>query len=239
MSNINLHPMTILPVKKMKQETKVKVNEPLQKPPFTMILCAPTASGKSNVVTNLLKNVNFYKNVFPLIYYISPTVEDDKTLLSIAKDDTIIKVTDDDDLDNLDNILNEIVKSQKEEKAEDREQCLVVLDDCIEYLKESKKVNNLPSLSRHSDLSFMITSQVYNAIPARCRKNATSYLIFHINNKKDLDDINHEIGSNFPDFMKYYKIATEEPYNFLYVDMRKMALYKNFTDLLWQKNKKK
>jgi hypothetical protein len=238
MSKNNLHPMTILPAKKMKQQTTIKVNEPLQSVPMTMCLIAPTSSGKSNVVLNLLKNVNFYQNVFPLIYYISPTILDDKTLTSIAKDETIIKVTDDDDLENLDNILGEIVKSQHEEKGEDREQCLVVLDDMIEYLKESKKVNNLPSLSRHSDLSFMITSQVYNAIPARCRKNATCYLIFHINNKKDLDDINHEIGSNFPDFMKYYKIATEDPYCFLYVDMRKMALYKNFTDLLWQKNKK-
>jgi len=231
--------MTILPVKKIKQETKIKVNEPLQNPAFTMILCAPTASGKSNVITNLLKNVNFYQNTFPLIYYISPTILDDKTLISIAKDETIVKVTDDEDLENLDNILNEIVKSQKETKPEERQQCLVVLDDCIEYLKESKKVNNLPSLSRHSDLSFMIATQVFNAIGAKCRKNATCYLIFHINNKKDLEDINHEIGSDFPDFMKYYKIATSEPYSFLYVDMRKMALYKNFTDLLWQKNKNK
>ena len=84
----------------------------------------------------------------------------------------------------------------------------------ISYFKTNGKsiLNDLPSVSRHFKLSFIITSQVFNAPPPRLRKNASHYIISRIHNKKDLNNIEEEIGSNFPDFDEHYKKAIEEKY---------------------------
>jgi hypothetical protein len=238
MSN-NLHPLTILPIKKVQKKKEFEIRKPLPEPPFTIVMIAPTKSGKSVTVVNCIKNSMFYKGCFDEIYYISPTVMIDPTLNSIAKDEKIIKIYEEEELEKIDHILSEIVKTQKETKEEERKHILIVLDDMIDYFKKSGKLNNLCAYSRHYKISCLITSQKYNALPKRLRCNASAYLIYHLNNKSDLEDINHEIGSNYPDFLKYYKEATEEPFHFLFIDNREMSLYKNFTDELWTKHKNK
>ena len=239
MSENKFHPLTILPIKKVQKKKEFDINEPLPEPPFTFVMIAPTKSGKSVTIVNFIKNSMFYKGCFDEVYFISPTVLFDETLKSIAKDDKIIKIHVEEELEKIDHILAEIVKAQKETEDNKRKHILVVLDDMIEYFKNSGKLNNLPALSRHYKLSFIVSTQAYTALPVRLRKNASSYILFHVHNKKDLDDINHEIGSNYPDFLKYYKEATDKPYGFLYIDNRNMSLYKNFTDELWTKNKNK
>lgn len=226
----------LLVKKKYMADEYPKIKHPLPKPPFCLCLVAPTKSGKSNLIVNLLKNSYFgYDEIFKEIYYISPTVGIDETLRSINEDDDIIKIDDEDDLKYLDDILNDIVKSQKSKPKEEREPVLIVLDDCLDYLKKSKRLDSLPSYSRHYNISIIITSQVYNALPTKLRKNASSYLIARIYNNKDLQNIEEEIGANFHDFRNNYDKATKEKYSFLYIDNRNIELWRNFDELLWQK----
>lgn len=226
----------LLVKKKYKADEYPKIKHPLPKPPFCLCLVAPTKSGKSNLIVNLLKNSYFgYDDVFKEIYYISPTVGIDETLRSINEDDNIIKIDEEDDLKYLDDILNDIVKSQKSKQKEEREPVLIVLDDCLDYLKKSKRLDSLPSYSRHYNISIIITSQVYNALPTKLRKNASSYLIARIYNNKDLQNIEEEIGANFHEFRQNYDKATKEKYSFLYIDNRNIELWRNFDELLWQK----
>jgi hypothetical protein len=229
--------LKILQVKKLfKSDEYPKIKHPLPKPPFTLALIAPTKSGKSNLIVNLLKNSYFgYDDIFKEIYYISPTVGIDETLRSINEDDDIIKIDQEEDLQYLDDILNDIVKSQKSKSKEEREPVLIVLDDCLDYLKKSKRLDSLPSYSRHYNISIIITTQVYNALPTKLRKNASAYLIARIYNNKDLQNIEEEIGANFHDFRNNYDKATKEKYSFLFVDNRNIELWKNFDELLWQK----
>jgi hypothetical protein len=229
--------LKILQVKKLfKSDEYPKIKHPLPKPPFTLALIAPTKSGKSNLIVNLLKNSYFgYDDIFKEIYYISPTVGIDETLRSINEDDDIIKIDQEEDLQYLDDILNDIVKSQKSKQKEEREPVLIVLDDCLDYLKKSKRLDSLPSYSRHYNISIIITTQVYNALPTKLRKNASCYLIARIYNNKDLQNIEEEIGANFHDFKNNYDKATKEKYSFLFVDNRNIELWKNFDELLWQK----
>jgi hypothetical protein len=229
--------LKILQVKKQyKADEYPKIKKPLPRPAFTLALIAPTKSGKSNLIVNLLKNSYFgYDDVFKEIYYISPTVGIDETLRSINEDDDIIKIDDEEDLKYLDDILNDIVKSQKSKPKEEREPILIVLDDCLDYLKKSKRLDSLPSYSRHYNISIIITSQVYNALPTKLRKNASAYLIARIYNNKDLQNIEEEIGANFHEFRKNYDIATKDKYNFLFVDNREIELWHNFETLLWAK----
>lgn len=229
--------LKILQVKKAnKMNEYPKIKKPLPAPPFTLALLAPTKSGKSNLIVNLLKNSYFgYDDIFNEIYYISPTVNLDDTLKSISEDDEIIKIDEEEDLKFLDDILNDIVKNQKSKSKEEREPILIVLDDCLDYLKKSKRLDSLPSYSRHYNISIIITSQVYNALPTKLRKNASAYLIARIYNYKDLQNIEEEIGANFHNFRENYDIATKEKYNFLFVDNREIELWHNFEKLLWAK----
>ena len=229
--------LKILQVKKLyKADEFPKIKHPLPKPPFTMCLVAPTKSGKSNLIVNLLKNSYFgYDDVFDEIYYISPTVTIDETLRSINEDDDIIKIDEEDDLKYLDDILNDIVKNQKAKPKEEREPVLICLDDCLDYLKKSKRLDTLPSTNRHYNISIIITTQVYNALPTKLRKNASCYLIARIYNNKDLQNIEEEIGANFHDFKTNYDKATKDKYSFLFVDNRNIELWRNFDELLWAK----
>jgi len=228
--------LKILPIKKITKEIKTNIPDPIPKPPFTLIAIAPTKSGKSLLFTNMI--YRWFKPEFEEIIYISPTIHLDKTLENnISVDEDIVKVDDEEDLKNVDSILNEMVKSQKEKPKEERKHILIVLDDMISYFKSNGKsmLNDLPSLSRHYNISFIISTQVYNAPPPRLRKNASHYIIFRLFNKKDLKQIEEEIGSNFEDFEEKYQEAIKEPYSFLYLDNRDMKMFERFEKLLWSK----
>ncbi len=89
----NKNDLKILQVKKINKADEYKnIKSPLPKPPFCLALVAPTKSGKSNLIVNLLKNTYFgYDDIFKETYYISPTVNLDDTLKSISEYDDIIK----------------------------------------------------------------------------------------------------------------------------------------------------
>jgi GTPase SAR1 family protein len=229
--------LKILQVKKdIMQNEFPNIKRPLKQPPFSLVLIAPTKSGKSNIIVNLLKNSYFgYDDVFEEIYYISPTVTIDSTLKSILEDDNIIKISDEDDLKFLDDILNDIVKNQKAKEKEDRKHVLIILDDCLDYLKKSKRLDALPSYSRHYKITLIITTQVYNALPTKLRKNINCFIISKIYNNKDLINIEEELGANFNNFKENYNKATEKKYDFLFVDNSEIELWHNFEELLWAK----
>jgi Cdc6-like AAA superfamily ATPase len=230
-----IHKLTVLPVKKTNKKTQYNIPSPLPQPAFTLLMVAPTCSGKSVLLTNMLKNVMYgYHNVFEQIYYISPTVMLDDTLKAIAKDDEIVKIHEPEELEMMDLILSDIVKEQKKKDEDERKPLLVVLDDCIEYFSNHSVLNNLPSLSRHYQISFIVLSQAYSALGSRFRKNTTHLIVFKLYNKKDLKAIEDEIGSNYEDFIEHYNIATKEKYNFLYLNNTDKSVYHNFITKLSQ-----
>jgi hypothetical protein len=231
------HPLDVLPVKRTAKKDEFNIPLPLLQPPFTYVFVAPTKSGKSVLTVNLLKNLNFgYKGVFDEVYYISPTVMFDDTLnKAVKEDDEIIKIHDEKDLENVDGILSMIVKEQKDTPDDKRKHKLIVLDDMIEYFSNHSKLNTLPALSRHYKLSFIVCSQVYVGLPVKLRKNAGAYMVFKIYNNKDLKTLEDEVGVNFGNFLENYHKATDEKYNFLYINNREMELYHNFKTELWKK----
>ena len=50
--------------------------------------------------------------------------------------------------------------------------------------------------------------------------NCTHYLIFKLNNKRELQNIgiNHSAHIDYKDFVKIYRDCSKEPYNFLTID---------------------
>lgn len=233
------HDLTILPPKKKDNKAKYKhLHSHLLQPSFNAIFVAPTACGKSTTILNLLMNDNFYKGVFDKVYYFSPSVNLDLTLKAIEEDEDIIKFSEDEELSNADEILKAIVESQKEKKEEGEkvEDILIVFDDMINYLSNNSFIGSLFTKSRHFNITVWLTSQNYRSIPVKCRNNSQMILIYKLYNGQEVDKLEEEIGCNYPDFRKYYEEATKEKYHFLYLNLRDMKMYKNFTELLWSKS---
>ena len=66
------------------------------------------------------------------------------------------------------------------------------------------------------------------------RLNCSHYIIFKLNNKRELQNIviNHSADIDYKDFIKIYRNCTKEPFNFLTIDTVVNKLFKNFDESL-------
>ena len=80
-----------------------------------------------------------------------------------------------------------------------------------------------------------------NPVLLQCSKdvrlNCTHYIIFKLNNKRELQNIaiNHSADIDYKDFVKIYRDCTKESYNFLTIDTTQPVdkrFRKNFSDPL-------
>jgi hypothetical protein len=230
------HDLEILKVKnKHENENKKlfeKLHQNLLKPPFLLVVNGSVRSGKSTLLMNLIYNKHFYKDYFDKIVFVSPTVHNDETLEHLNEDEDIIKIHD--DLDKIDTIVKTIVDEQ-DKLGQDKKHVLLILDDMLGYIKPNSYISNLCTRYRHRKLSIIITSQNFRKIPNIIRENASGYLIFKTTNKKEYKKYYEEFSGLFETFEELYNISTDKPYNFLYLDLRHIKAYHNFTSLLYSK----
>lgn len=229
--------LEILPVKQITDEKTNKKLEKLHpnlpKPPFLGICQGSVRSGKSNLTMNLIYNKEFYRGFFDRIIYISPTVNNDKTLEFLAADDDIIKI--DENLDNIDEVFKQIITDKKEDEDLKDEQWLFILDDMLGLIPHKGFISSYATRFRHNKTSLIFLCQNFRSIPPIIRVNSGWYLIWRTSNKKEYLKMLEEFSSVFPDFDKLYEEATDKPYNFLYLDLKNIKAYHNFNELLWEK----
>ena len=80
-------------------------------------------------------------------------------------------------------------------------------------------------------------TQSYFSVPKDVRLNCTPYIIFKLNNKRELQKItiNHSVDIDYKDFVKIYRYCTKETYNFLTIGTTQPVdkiFKKNFNDPL-------
>ena len=82
---------------------------------------------------------------------------------------------------------------------------------------------------RKLNVSLCFLTQSYFSVPKDVRLNCTHYIIFKLNNKRELQniDINHSSDIDYKDFVKIYRNCAKEPYNFLTIDTTQLV-YKKF-----------
>ena len=70
-------------------------------------------------------------------------------------------------------------------------------------------------------ISTITATQVYKAISPIIRKNITDLYIFRLRNKSDLDGVIEEVSAihDTKTLLQIYRLATEEPYSFLYIKL--------------------
>jgi len=237
----------ILEVKKPKHDSKVELPEALvglnPEKGFLLCFCSPSRSGKSNLIMNLLFN-NFNQKGKPYwrrIIWVSPSCMHDETLTGLREiDDEDYEINLICDVSNMEGVIQGIEDSLKESMNEDKEEgikTILILDDCVGLMKNVRKLEQLCSRYRHlNGMSMIITSQIFRGIPVMPRGNATGWVLHLTHNQADRKKMEEELSGKFKNFNEYYEEATLKPYNFLFCDMERSRLYKNFDELLWSKD---
>lgn len=214
------------------------INEIVPKPPMILTCVSPAKTGKSTICGNLI--LRYYKNCFDRIFVFSPTASTDKTTRSYLKafenDDVeteLIVFEDHTDLMNADTYIQEIINDQNKQEQKKRDRVLIVVDDCVGF--QFKKLNYLCTRYRHLNISIIQNSQNYRRLDPLMRVNSTAIIINEITNMKELGKLEEEILDNIPNWKQHYDYATKEKYNFLYFNILEQKLYKNLSELLWEK----
>ena len=101
---------------------------------------------------------------------------------------------------------------------------LIILGDMIPHVMSSEKAQSVLKevfiRCRKLNISLCFLTQSYFSVPKDVRLNCTHYVIFKLNNKRELQNIaiNHSADIDYKDFVKIYRNCTKEPYNFLTID---------------------
>ena len=90
---------------------------------------------------------------------------------------------------------------------------------------------------RKLNISLCFLTWSYFSVPKNVRLNCTHYIIFKLNNKRELQNIaiTHSADIDYKDFSKIYKDCTKEPFNFPTIDTTKSVnkkFIKNFDESL-------
>ena len=205
--------------------------------PMRMLIVAPSNSGKSNLLKNILLRPEFgYRDYFTdpktnaLNYFVfSRTLGADHTLDSLVDqlpkfhayrewDDTIIRD------------IMEYSRSKTDRGV------LLILDDMITDANAFNKrsgnlLNELAFMGRHHKVSFIITAQSYTSIQRPIRINTAAIIAFNLKNKREEEAFLNE-QNMWENIRDIYTIAISPKYGFLYLNKETGNAYSNFERLL-------
>tara|TARA_R110000803_G_scaffold209410_1_gene278973 strand:- start:2565 stop:3329 length:765 start_codon:yes stop_codon:yes gene_type:complete len=202
---------------------------------FFLLVNGRPGSGKTSLILNLIaKRGKLYNKKFDRVFVFSPSLT---TMANNPFEDL--------PENQLHTDLNEANLTEALEDIRDSgEKILFILDDVVNDMKKSAEVQNILSKMlmnrRHlagsgGSTSFIITTQVYNKVPAPIRKTASHIIIYHTKNKKELDTIYDElIIVPIKDFYDILKYCFDKKHHFVYIDVDKSydkMFHKNFNCL--------
>lgn len=153
------------------------------KPPFNMLVSGMTGCGKTHYILDLLETE--FKNKFDYIIIICPSFDYNKTYNRkwIDNDECIFPLV-------IDKNLNKILEKLIEIYKDDKEQTLIIIDDCANLHDAKLKATALTKLAfhgRHYNISTWVLTQKYNAIIKDFRQNIKHLVLFY-----DKDEVSRE-----------------------------------------------
>lgn len=186
------------------------------KHPFRLLTVGTSGSGKSVVVSYLLKNV--YNKYFDRLVIFSPTAKNDPAYKGItARNDFRTELVPE-EIENLFRSQESKVKAYGKAKAP---RMCILFDDVI----AENKFMNKPAFmkcffqSRHNNISIILCAQSYMRVPRSARLNATDLMLFPAS-ESEMQRIAKEYTpphTKQAEFEELIKHATREKYSFLYI----------------------
>jgi Ni2+-binding GTPase involved in maturation of urease and hydrogenase len=175
--------------------------------PFRAIVCAPSGSGKTCFVTNLIALMSQGKGTFATCYIICKNKDEALYRYLESKSDQIIVregLSSLPDLDKFDKSLSH----------------LVVLDD-LQNEKDQSKICNYAIRCRKLNVSLMYLCQNFYVCPKVIRANCNYMIILKLSGNRELKMILSEfgLGVDKETLLAIYKEATREKFQPLIVDL--------------------
>jgi hypothetical protein len=193
----------------------------LFKPPFRCVIVAPSNSGKSVLISNLISSRDLpYRKYFKKNIFIwSSTFH--LTDPSFEMSDNIEKgnVYDEYNENTIQDLINEqigIIHKYTKKKAP---HLLFIFDDVVQDLNQSRQsvLNKLFFSARHFNISLILLSQQYKMVPRSMRLNSSDTIIFQTGNNSEVQKIAEEQAIPADKFKQILKDATNEPFSFLVI----------------------
>jgi DNA replication protein DnaC len=205
---------------------KFELMSTLNKSNFTLVLGKP-GSGKTSLVTGMLKTKSLLKKVYNHIYLFCPK----NSRESIKGSFWDKKLPEDQIIDNLNfDSLNTVLDSVKE-YASEKESTLLILDDVQSNLK-NKDVQrlflNMVANRRHLRLSIFLLCQNYSSIPKQVRLNLTNLFVFKVSKPQLITIFDEQLECMKENFDEIMRSVYDDPHDFLFIDTLSQRLFYNF-----------
>jgi len=211
--------------------------EPLPDLPTSFLLAAPTASGKTMIILNIL--LRYYKDMFARIWIFSPSIKLDPQYAPLRK--YLEKLIDQnkeptyfEDLHQ--DVLGKLLDEQRRITEECRKrklkvpQCCVVLDDLADRgdiltkrsggsSKNGSWMVSLATRGRHFGVTWIISSQVLNLVGTVIRKNCRCMCVWRLRNHKEVQTLCEELSGVYDaqTVLQLYEYATSDAFSFLFI----------------------
>ena len=196
-------------------------------------------SGKSSLILNLLNNKIAYRKRFSNVFLISPTAKSDGKFKKLVKElDEDNKYYDTLNEQNIEEIL-EFVRSDNDENDKKNLHCLI-LDDVVLDLPKSKSslLNKIVITSRHLNMTIVIVTQKYNALPTIIRNNMDLCSFFPSLNNHEIKTFQDDINIDKDIFNAIYDYCCDETNSFMHVNLlgAKPKFYRKFEPVEFSAN---
>jgi hypothetical protein len=209
--------------------------------PFRMLCVAQSQSGKTTTILNLLTGP--YKNCFARTWVFSHSAKVDDSWLPFKKlceekdwdpEEHLIDHFDPAKLKEILDTQRKLIEFQKAHKHKHLHSICIILDDLLDNhhaMRDSREVEMLFSRGRHINASCICSVQKYRSLNNVVRMNSSDDLIWRLKNRADLDAVLDENSAlvDKKTLEKLYRVATEQPFEFLHINKRASTVDEMFT----------
>ena len=216
--------LTIKNLNPHKGESSPISYEFMPQPPFRLIVCGASHSGKSNMLKNMITIKEYgYSSYFGEdIFVCSKTLGLDDTWRSLKLPKTHMYQKWDEE------VVREIMAYSKKQKNG----TLFLLDDLISdgdafNRKNSNLLSELFYCGRHMGISLIITTQRFHAVQSSLLANASQIIVFRLKTKRETEAFQDSM-TMYDDLTEKYDYATKERFSFLYMNIATGKCYRNF-----------
>jgi hypothetical protein len=186
------------------------------------LVVAPSGSGKSNFITNLIALFCKGKGTYDNIYIFCKSVDEPLYRYLLEKSKGLIEVYE--DLSKLP-ALNDINPCK---------QTLIIFDDMVLNIKTHPIINEYYIRGRKRGCSIMFLSQSYYGTPKIIRQNINYLVVLKLGGTRDINSILRECSVDLTkvQLLKMYQDATREKFNVFIINLDKSGnerYRRNFT----------
>ena len=179
--------------------------------PFRSLVVAPSGSGKSNFITNLISLFCKGKGTYDSIFIFCKSIDEPLYQFLGDKSKGLIEVHEN------------LVKLPALNDLKPNEQTLIIFDDMVNDLKKHPIKSEYFIRGRKRGCSLMFLSQSYYGTPKIIRQNVNYCVILKLGGSRDINSIMREcsIGIDKQELLFMYKEATKNKFDVMIINLEK------------------